>query len=144
MTQDEGGAMDQHAASEMLKHREPLVGTWAAGTARTAWRTVEWHAAGAHLVQWATSETPLAGGSTAGVGCRSVAGTYVQLYSDDRGTCRIYSVTDGTWLLWRAPTPVDVTRDGGALPDEQPALRRRYALLTPGKVRGKVGGSPGS
>jgi hypothetical protein len=41
------------------------------------------------------------------VGCDAGNGTYFQLYSDDRGVCRIYemSIGDGEWKLWRVGVP---------------------------------------
>lgn len=36
-------------------------------------------------------------------GCDAANGTYHQLYSDDRGVCRVYemSIDDREWRLWR-------------------------------------------
>jgi hypothetical protein len=38
---------------------------------------------------------------------RSAKGTFYQLYSDDRGVCRVYgmSIDDGEWKLWREGDP---------------------------------------
>ena len=37
------------------------------------------------------------------MGCDAGNGTYYQLYSDDRGVCRVYamSIADTEWRLWR-------------------------------------------
>jgi uncharacterized protein (DUF342 family) len=41
------------------------------------------------------------------MGCDAANGTYYQLYSDERGVCRIYemSIGDGQWKLWREGQP---------------------------------------
>jgi hypothetical protein len=40
-------------------------------------------------------------------GCDAANGTYYQLYSDERGVCRVYemSIGDGQWKLWREGEP---------------------------------------
>src|SRR5947208_16904963 len=40
-------------------------------------------------------------------GSDAANGTYYQLYSDDRGVCRVYemSIGDGEWRLWREGEP---------------------------------------
>src|SRR4029450_12975542 len=44
------------------------------------------------------------------IGCDAANGTYSQLYSDERGVCRIYemSIRDGEWELLRAPARVSL------------------------------------
>ncbi len=41
------------------------------------------------------------------IGCDAANGTYVQLYSDERGVCRVYqmSIGSGEWKLWRQGHP---------------------------------------
>ena len=41
------------------------------------------------------------------IGCDAANGTYFQLYSDERGICRIYemSIGNGEWRLWREGEP---------------------------------------
>ncbi len=41
------------------------------------------------------------------IGCDAANGTYYQLYSDDRGVCRVYemSIGDSEWKLWRDGEP---------------------------------------
>jgi hypothetical protein len=103
--------MDQPTAEKALKELEPLVGRWRleaippgdepwAGEARS---TIEWHDSGAHLVQRSIVEMPEAPNGVSIMGCDAANGTYYQLYSDDRGVCRVYqmSVGDGEWRLWR-------------------------------------------
>jgi hypothetical protein len=107
--------MDQPTAEEALRRLEPLVGEWAleaTGADGKAWPgggrvTCEWHASGAHLVQRATVDFPEAPDSVSIIGCDGANGTYFQLYSDERGVCRVYemSVGDGAWRLWREGEP---------------------------------------
>ena len=89
--------MDQPTAEEALKRLEPLVGEWTLearppdgppwpGEART---TIEWHDSGAHLVQRSTVDMPEAPDSISIMGCDAANGTYFQLYSDERGVCRV-------------------------------------------------------
>lgn len=107
--------MDQPTAEEALKALEPLVGEWTLeaippggepwpGEART---TFEWHESGAHLIQRWTVEMPEAPNGVAIIGCDAANGTYYQLYSDDRGVCRVYemSIGGGEWKLWREGPP---------------------------------------
>jgi hypothetical protein len=41
------------------------------------------------------------------IGCDAANCTYVQLYSDEWGVCRVYEMTigDGEWKLWRKGEP---------------------------------------
>ena len=107
--------MDQPTAEEALKQLEPLVGAWTLeakppdgppwpGGARA---TIEWHDSGAHLVQRSTVDMPEAPDGVSIMGCDAANGTYFQLYSDERGVCRIYemSIGDGRWRLWREGEP---------------------------------------
>jgi hypothetical protein len=107
--------MDQPTAEEALAGLEPLVGEWRMeaappggepwpGEART---TFEWHDSRAHLVQRWTVEMPQAPDGVALIGCDAANGTYYQLYSDDRGVCRVYemSIGGGEWRLWREGEP---------------------------------------
>lgn len=106
---------DQVEAAEALKALEPLVGEWAmsaAGPDGVPWpgdgrSTFAWHESGAHLVQRAGIDAPGAPHSVCIIGCDAGNGEYVQLYSDDRGVCRIYSMTltDSEWTLTREGHP---------------------------------------
>ena len=108
-------AMDQPFAEEALKRLEPLVGEWILeakppegppwpGQARA---TIEWHESGAHLVARSTVDMPEAPDSISIMGCDAANGTYFQLYSDERGVCRVYemSIAEGRWELWREGEP---------------------------------------
>jgi hypothetical protein len=120
--------MDQPTAEEALKELEPLLGEWALdarspdgepwpGEARASF---EWYESRAHLVARSTVDLPAAPDTISIIGCDAANGTYFQLYSDDRGVCRVFqmSIGDGEWRLWRegAPFPQRFTgrfEDGG-------------------------------
>jgi hypothetical protein len=59
------------------------------------------------LVQRSTVDMPEAPDSISIMGCDAANGTYFQLYSDERGVCRVYemSIGDGRWELWREGEP---------------------------------------
>jgi hypothetical protein len=107
--------VEQPTAEQALKKLEPLVGEWileARPPGGVPWQgggrsTMEWHPSGAHLIQRTTIEVAEAPNSLSIVGCDAGNGTYFQLYSDDRGVCRIYemSIGDGEWKLWRVGVP---------------------------------------
>ena len=107
--------MNQRTAEQALKAMEPLVGRWvleATGPGGEPWpgeavATIEWHESGAHLVQRVGAPAPGAPSSVSIMGCDAGNGTYFQLYSDDRGVCRVYemSIGGGEWTLWRSGEP---------------------------------------
>lgn len=107
--------MKQPTAEEALRRLEPLVGQW---TVEAKWPdgqewpaggrvSFEWHDSGAHLIQRGTAELPEAPDNFSIIGCDAANGTYVQLYSDERGVCRVYrmSIDNGEWKLWREGEP---------------------------------------
>jgi hypothetical protein len=107
--------MDQPTAEAALKELEPLVGEWVLearppegepwpGEGRASF---EWHDSGAHLIQRWSVEMPEAPNGVAVIGVDGAKGTYFQLYSDDRGVCRVYemSIGEGEWKLWREGEP---------------------------------------
>jgi hypothetical protein len=107
--------MTQATAHDALRRLEPLIGTWALeaippggepwpGQARS---TIEWHDSRAHVIQRSMNEMPEAPNAISIMGCDAANGTYFQLYSDDRGVCRVYemSIGDGEWRLWRTGAP---------------------------------------
>ena len=107
--------MDQPTAQDALAQLEPLVGEWtieAGPPGGERWpgggrMTIEWHDSGAHLVQHSSVDVPEAPDSVSIIGCDAANGTYCQLYSDDRGVCRVYemSIEDRVWRLWRQGEP---------------------------------------
>lgn len=107
--------MDQPTAEEALRRLEPLVGEW---TLEARWPSGEswpgggrvtfgWHPSGAHLIERGTADLPEAPDNISIIGCDAANGTYFQLYSDERGVCRVYqmSIGNGEWKLWRAGEP---------------------------------------
>ena len=107
--------MDQPTAEKALKELAPLVGEWTLEAIPPggepwpgeAWATFEWYDSRAHLVGRSTVEMPEAPDAISIMGCDAANGTYFQLYSDDRGVCRVYemSIGDGEWRLWREGEP---------------------------------------
>jgi hypothetical protein len=107
--------MDQPTAEAALKELDVLIGEWtmeAAPPDSEPWPgearlSFEWHESGAHVIQRWTVEMPEAPDGTAIIGCDAANGTYFQLYSDERGVCRVYEMTigDGRWEMWRDGEP---------------------------------------
>jgi hypothetical protein len=108
--------MSQPTAEKALHELEVLVGEWVmeAKSAETGepWpgggtMTFEWHDSGAHLVQRATVEHPDAPDNVSIIGCDATAGSYYQLYSDERDVSRVYQmrIGNGEWTLWRDGQP---------------------------------------
>ena len=126
--------MDQPTAEEALKRLEPLIGEWkleAIGPGGEPWpgearARIEWHDSGAHLVQRSTVEMPEAPDTVSIMGCDAANGTYYQLYSDDRGVCRIYemSIDEHEWKLWREGSPSPSASPAGS----RTTARRSRAL----------------
>jgi len=107
--------MDQPTAEQALQRLEPLIGRWtleAIGSDGQPWpgeagATFEWHDSGRHVVERSHVDMPDAPDGVCVIGCDAANGTYWQLYSDDRGVCRVYemSIDESTWKLWRSGEP---------------------------------------
>jgi hypothetical protein len=107
--------MAQPSAEQALRALDLLVGEWAVeakGPDGQAWpgegrASFQWHPSHAHLVQRIVIDVPGAPDSTSIIGCDAANGTYVQLYSDERGVCRIYSmhIDSKQWTLRRDGEP---------------------------------------
>jgi hypothetical protein len=107
--------MDQPTAEQALGELERLVGEWSVEATGPGGElppsggraTFEWHDSRAHLVARSTPELAEAPDSVSIIGCDAANGTYVQLYSDERGVCRVYemSIGAGEWMLWREGEP---------------------------------------
>jgi hypothetical protein len=107
--------MDQPTAEKALARLEPLIGRWTMEAKPPdgdpwpgeAWVSFEWHESGAHLLQRWHVDMPQAPDGTAIIGCDGATGGYCQLYSDERGVCRIYEMSfgDGAWELRREGPP---------------------------------------
>ena len=135
--------MDQPTAQEALKELGRLVGEWTLeaippggepwpGEART---TIEWHDSRAHLIQRSTVEMPGAPDAISIMGCDAANGTYYQLYSDDRGVCRVYdmSIGGGEWRLWREGAPF-AQRFTARFEDDGDTIAGRWELAQDGKT----------
>jgi hypothetical protein len=59
------------------------------------------------VIARSTIDLPAAPDTISIIGCDAANGTYFQLYSDDRGVCRVYemSIGEGEWTLWRDGDP---------------------------------------
>jgi hypothetical protein len=81
------------------------------------------------LVQRWTVDLPEAPNGTAIIGCDAVNGTYFQLYSDERGVCRVYEMglRDGEWTLWREGEPF-AQRFTGTFSDDGTTISGRWEL----------------
>jgi hypothetical protein len=108
---------DQPTAEQALKELEVLVGEWSQaaippggepwpGEARATFGWLE-GSDNRLLVERSTVEMPEAPDGVCVIGCDAANGTYYQLYTDDRGVCRVYemSIGNGEWKLWREGEP---------------------------------------
>src|SRR5579872_1959311 len=121
--------MERPIEDQRLLALEPLVGEWtleAKGPDGRSWpgaarASFQWHASGAHLEQRTVTGVPEAPDSISIMGCDGAGGTYVQLYSDERGVCRIYDMTiDGEeWRLRRDGEPFPQQFVGKISPDRR-------------------------
>jgi hypothetical protein len=133
--------MDQPTAHDALRQLEVLVGEWAVeatwpsgerwpGGGRVSF---EWHPSGAHLVERGTADLPEAPDNLSIIGCDAANGTYFQLYSDERGVCRVYemSLGDGQWRLWRDGEPFS-QRFTATISDDGRTMTGRWELAEDG------------
>jgi hypothetical protein len=109
--------IDQPTAEQALDELEVLVGEWsqqATPPGGEPWpgeatRTFAWLDGSDKrlLVERSTIEMPEAPDGVSIIGCDAANGTYFQLYTDERGVCRVYemSIGDGEWRLWREGEP---------------------------------------
>ena len=129
--------MDQPTAGKALKELEVLVGEWTLeavppggepwpGEARASF---EWLDGGQLLLGRTAIEMPEAPNAVCVYGCDAANGTYSQLYSDDRGVCRVYemSIGDGEWKLWREGEPFD-QRFSAEISDDGDTITGRWEL----------------
>src|SRR5262249_11711996 len=124
-------ALNQPTAEGALKELEVLVGEWsleATPPGGPPWpgggkATFFWHESGAHLIGRVTVELPEAPDGWAIFGCDAANGTYYNLYSDERGVCRVYETTigGGEWSMWRDGEPfpqrffAQISEDGNTI-----------------------------
>jgi len=134
--------MEQPTAQKALKAMEPLVGEWiveAIGPGGDPWpgkarATIEWHDSGAYLVERTMIEMPEAPDAVKIMGCDAANGSYYQLYSDDRGVCRVYEMSIGgrEWRLWRTGQPFP-QRFTGLFEDDGDTIVGRWEKAEDGK-----------
>jgi hypothetical protein len=135
--------MDQPIASAALKRLEVLVGEWsmemvppeAEPISADARSIFTWHESGAHLLHRWTVALPEAPDGVSIIGCDGAAGTYYQLYSDDRGVCRVYemSIGAGEWKLWREGEPFS-QRFSGSFADDGDTIAGRWEIAEDGET----------
>jgi hypothetical protein len=133
--------MTQPTADGVLSALQPLVGTWLLdvhGPDGTQWpgdgrATFEWHSTGRFLVQHTVVDVADAPDSTSIMGCDAAGGDFVQLYSDERGTCRIYSmhIDEQRWTLDRVGDPFP-QRFVGTFSDDANTITGRWEKGDPG------------
>jgi hypothetical protein len=107
--------MDQPDAGEALTRLEPFVGEWALEVTSPSGErlpgdgrcTFAWHESRAHLLQYSTIDVAEAPDAFCIIGCDAANGTYTQLYSDERGICRVYEMglARNEWTLRREGQP---------------------------------------
>jgi len=127
--------MGQASAEQALWALEPLVGEWtveAKGPDGQAWpgagrASFQWHPSRTHLIQRTVIDMPGAPDSISIMGCDAANGSYVQLYSDERGVCRIYSmrIDSREWILQREGEPFP-QRFIGTISDDARTIAGRW------------------
>jgi hypothetical protein len=127
--------MEQPTSAQALRALQFLVGEWtveAQGPDGQAWAGegrafFQWHPSNAHLMQRTVIGIPGAPDSTSIIGCDGTNGTFVQLYSDERGVCRIYSMKldIGEWVLEREGDPFP-QRFVGTISDDARTISGRW------------------
>ena len=106
--------MEQPTAEKALKELEPLVGEWkleATPPGGPPWpggaSDIRVDGGSAVPDRALRGRDPEAPNGVCVIGCDAANGRYFQLYSDERGVCRVYemSIGDGEWKLWREGGP---------------------------------------
>jgi hypothetical protein len=134
--------MDQPTAEDALKSLEPLIGEWtmeAKPPGGEPWPgegrlSFEWMEGEQLLIQRWSIDMPEAPNGIAVIGCDAANGRYYQLYTDERGVCRVYemSIGDGEWKLWREGEPF-AQRFAGTFSDDGSTITGRWELAEDGK-----------
>ena len=139
--------MNQPTAEPMLRALDRFVGEWtmaATPPGGPPWPgegrvRFDWLDGGAFLVErWRIEGAELPEGTpTSGTtvyGCDAAHGTYVRLYYDDRGVCRIYQMglRDGEWTLRREGPPF-AQRFSGTFGADRRTIAGRWELKEDGQ-----------
>jgi hypothetical protein len=132
---------EQPTAEKALKELEPLVGEWeleATPPGSPPWPgaasvTFEWMEGAPFLIERSKVEMPEAPNAVCIIGCDAATGRYFQLYSDDRGVCRVYelSIGDGEWKIWREGEPF-AQRFSGRFSDDGNRIDARWEAAKDG------------
>lgn len=90
---------------------------------------------GRHLVERGTVTLAEAPDNVSIIGCDGANGTYYQLYSDDRGVCRVYemSIGRGEWKLWRDGDPFS-QRFTGKFSEDGNTITGRWEIAEDGST----------
>jgi hypothetical protein len=134
--------IDQPTADDALKELEVLIGEWTMeaippggepwpGEART---TFGWMEGNQLLLERSMVEMPEAPDGVCVIGCDAANGTYYQLYTDERGVCRVYemSIGNGEWKLWRDGAPFS-QRFSATISDDGNSIKGRWELAEDGE-----------
>ncbi len=86
-------------------------------------------------MQRSTVDMPEAPDGISIMGCDAANGTYYQLYSDERGVCRVYemSIGDGQWKLWREGEPF-AQRFAATISDDGNTISGRWEKALVGRM----------
>jgi hypothetical protein len=135
--------IDQPTAENALKELELLVGEWTLEAIPPngkpwpgeAHATFEWLEGGQLLLGRTSIEMPDAPDSVCVYGCDAANGTYFQLYTDDRGVCRVYemSIGNGEWKLWRDGPPFS-QRFTATISEDGNGIEGRWELAEDGET----------
>jgi hypothetical protein len=76
-----------------------------------------------------TIDLPEAPDNISIIGCDAANETYFQLYSDERGVCRVYemSIDDREWRLWREGEPFS-QRFIGTISEDRNTITGRWEI----------------
>jgi hypothetical protein len=136
-------ALDQPTAEDALKELEVLVGKWkvvATPPGGPPWPgdaeiTYEWLEGSGQqlLVERSLVEMPEAPNGVCVFGCDAANGRYFQLYTDDRGVCRVYEVSigGGEFRIWRDGEPFS-QRFHGKFSDDGNKIEARWEAAKDG------------
>jgi hypothetical protein len=132
--------IDQPTAAEALRRLEPLVGTWGLEARATSWSAtgtaeMAWDESGRLLRVRSTMDLPEAPTTASVIGCDAANGTYTQLYTDERGVCRVYEMgLEGrTWTLARQGEPF-AQRFTGTISEDGYTIAGRWDLAEDGST----------
>jgi hypothetical protein len=133
--------LDQPTAEDALKELEVLVGKWkvqATPPGGPPWPgdaeiTYEWMEGAPFLIERSWVEMPEAPNGICIFGCDAANGRYFQLYSDDRGVCRVYEVSigGGDFKIWRDGEPFS-QRFTGKISDDGNRIDARWEAAKDG------------